>query len=169
MYLADGCVRVWREPYESLHSTCQQGSVQSGVASVMIWDVYIWCDMVSLIRLQMTLTGIYTFCAITYIHSCLCIPTDLDKFGQIQDPLGSNSRHVQNNALHMSRVTTDWILEWFSDFRYFYFCHPNPQIWSGIPWNVLFRTDLHHFVLLWIYRLPCMIHSVNCLQGTFRH
>ncbi|GBL95513.1 hypothetical protein AVEN_54117-1 [Araneus ventricosus] len=36
---------------------CQQGTIQSGGASVMVWDVCSWRDMGPLIRLEKTLTG----------------------------------------------------------------------------------------------------------------
>ncbi|GFV05482.1 transposable element Tcb2 transposase [Trichonephila clavipes] len=36
---ADGRVRVWRQPHESMDPTYQQGTVQAGGAFVMEWDV----------------------------------------------------------------------------------------------------------------------------------
>ncbi|GBM22753.1 hypothetical protein AVEN_196120-1 [Araneus ventricosus] len=36
LYRADGRVRVWRKPHKSMDPTCQQGTVQSGGASVMV-------------------------------------------------------------------------------------------------------------------------------------
>ncbi|GFX57304.1 transposable element Tcb2 transposase [Trichonephila clavipes] len=41
----DERVRVWGQPRESMHSTCQQGTVQAGGGSVMIWGVCGWRDM----------------------------------------------------------------------------------------------------------------------------
>ncbi|GBM16068.1 hypothetical protein AVEN_163113-1 [Araneus ventricosus] len=40
-----------------LYPVCQQGTIQSGGASVMVWEVYSWRDMGPLIRLETTLTG----------------------------------------------------------------------------------------------------------------
>ncbi|GBM68713.1 hypothetical protein AVEN_202738-1, partial [Araneus ventricosus] len=37
--------------------TCQQGTVQPGGVSVMVWGVCIWLDMGPLIRLETTLEG----------------------------------------------------------------------------------------------------------------
>ncbi|GFV46033.1 HTH_Tnp_Tc3_2 domain-containing protein [Trichonephila clavipes] len=48
---ADGRVRVWRQPHESMDLTCQQGTVQAGGGSVMIWGMCSWRDMGALIRL----------------------------------------------------------------------------------------------------------------------
>ncbi|GFW20920.1 HTH_Tnp_Tc3_2 domain-containing protein [Trichonephila clavipes] len=38
---ADGRIRVWRQLHEFVDSTCQQGTVQAGGSSVMLYDVYI--------------------------------------------------------------------------------------------------------------------------------
>ncbi|GBM19672.1 hypothetical protein AVEN_199843-1 [Araneus ventricosus] len=43
--------------YWIIHPVCQQGTVQYGGASVMLWNVYSWRDMGPLIRLETTLTG----------------------------------------------------------------------------------------------------------------
>ncbi|GFV95483.1 transposable element Tcb2 transposase [Trichonephila clavipes] len=53
---ADGRVRVWRQPYESIDPTCQQGTVQAGGGSEIVWGVGSWRDMGPLIRLDTTLT-----------------------------------------------------------------------------------------------------------------
>ncbi|GBN80718.1 Transposable element Tcb2 transposase [Araneus ventricosus] len=57
LYRADGRVRVWRQPHESMDPTCQQWTVQAGGGSVMVWGVCSWRDMGPLIRLYATLTG----------------------------------------------------------------------------------------------------------------
>ncbi|GBM54985.1 hypothetical protein AVEN_82533-1 [Araneus ventricosus] len=57
LYRADGRVRIWRKPHESMDPTCQQGTVQSGGASVMVWGLCSWGEMGSLIRLETALTG----------------------------------------------------------------------------------------------------------------
>ncbi|GBL93568.1 hypothetical protein AVEN_63702-1 [Araneus ventricosus] len=54
LYRADRCVRVWRQPHESMDPTCQQGTVQAGGGSVMVWGVYSWHDMGHPIRLNKT-------------------------------------------------------------------------------------------------------------------
>ncbi|GFY29640.1 transposable element Tcb2 transposase [Trichonephila clavipes] len=54
---ADGRVRVWRRPHKFMDPTCQQGNVQAGGGSVMIWDVCSWRDMGPMIQLESTLKG----------------------------------------------------------------------------------------------------------------
>ncbi|GFV69216.1 transposable element Tcb2 transposase [Trichonephila clavipes] len=56
----DGRVRVWRQPHESMYPTCQQGTAQAGEDSVMVRGVCSWCDMGPLIRLDTTLTALYS-------------------------------------------------------------------------------------------------------------
>ncbi|GFX99997.1 transposable element Tcb2 transposase [Trichonephila clavipes] len=51
---ADGRVRVWRQPHESLDPTCQQRAVQAVGSSVMVWGVFSRRDMGPLIRQDMT-------------------------------------------------------------------------------------------------------------------
>ncbi|GFX79039.1 transposable element Tcb2 transposase [Trichonephila clavipes] len=48
--------RVWRQPHESMDSTCQQGTVQAGGGSLMVWGLCSWRDIGCLICLDMTLT-----------------------------------------------------------------------------------------------------------------
>ncbi|GFX23587.1 transposable element Tcb2 transposase [Trichonephila clavipes] len=55
--LADGRVRVRRQPHESTDPTCQQGTVQAGGGSVIVWGLCSWRDMEPLIHLDMTLIG----------------------------------------------------------------------------------------------------------------
>ncbi|GBM02865.1 hypothetical protein AVEN_52041-2 [Araneus ventricosus] len=57
LYRADGRVRVWRKPHKSMGPTCQQGTVQSGGASVVVWSLCSWSEMEPLIRLETALTG----------------------------------------------------------------------------------------------------------------
>ncbi|GFV68453.1 transposable element Tcb2 transposase [Trichonephila clavipes] len=53
----DGRVRVWRQFHESLDPMCQQGTVQAGGGSEMVWGVCSWPNMGSLMRLETTLTS----------------------------------------------------------------------------------------------------------------
>ncbi|GBN00502.1 hypothetical protein AVEN_37288-1 [Araneus ventricosus] len=56
LYRTDARVQVRKQSL--IHSpVCQQVTVQSGGASVMVWDVCSWRDMGPLIRLETTLTG----------------------------------------------------------------------------------------------------------------
>ncbi|GFT73687.1 hypothetical protein TNCV_1289181 [Trichonephila clavipes] len=42
---ADGRVLVWRNSQEFMGNTCQQGTVQAGIGSVMVWGVSFLRDM----------------------------------------------------------------------------------------------------------------------------
>ncbi|GBM29387.1 hypothetical protein AVEN_253909-1 [Araneus ventricosus] len=57
-------------PYWIIHPVCQQGTVQFGGASVIVWDVCSWRDMGPLIRLETTLTG-DMYLSILYDHLIL--------------------------------------------------------------------------------------------------
>ncbi|GBN73030.1 hypothetical protein AVEN_36796-1 [Araneus ventricosus] len=57
LFRADGHVRIWRQPHESMAPTCQQGTVQSDRASVMVCSARIGLDMGPLICLETSLTG----------------------------------------------------------------------------------------------------------------
>lgn len=58
LYRVDGCVRLWRQPHESLHPSCQQRTIHIG-ASVVARSVCMcsWHDMEALICLKTNLTG----------------------------------------------------------------------------------------------------------------
>ncbi|GBN40406.1 hypothetical protein AVEN_51954-1 [Araneus ventricosus] len=57
LYRTDARVRVWRH-VSLIHRPClSTGTVQSGGASVMVWEVCSWRDMGPLISLETTLTG----------------------------------------------------------------------------------------------------------------
>ncbi|KFM68178.1 Transposable element Tcb2 transposase, partial [Stegodyphus mimosarum] len=54
---ADGRVRVWRRPHEAMDPSCQQGTVQAGGGSIMVWAVFTWHGLVPLVQLNRSLTG----------------------------------------------------------------------------------------------------------------
>ncbi|GBM83625.1 hypothetical protein AVEN_83791-1 [Araneus ventricosus] len=57
-----------------LDPVCQQGTIQSGGASVMVWDVCSWRDMGLLIRLETTLTSDrYLSILSDHLHSFMSI------------------------------------------------------------------------------------------------
>lgn len=49
---ADGRVRVWRRPHEAMDPSCQQGTVQAGGGSIMVWAVFTWHGLGSLVQLN---------------------------------------------------------------------------------------------------------------------
>ncbi|GBN41436.1 hypothetical protein AVEN_174873-1 [Araneus ventricosus] len=92
-----------------LYRTDARGTVQSGGASVMVWDVCSWRDMGPLIRLETTLTGDrYLSILPDHLHSFMPI-VHSDGLGQFQ----------QDNATpQASRVATKWLQEHSYDFRH---------------------------------------------------
>ncbi|GBN04538.1 hypothetical protein AVEN_205686-1 [Araneus ventricosus] len=129
-----------------IHRPCfKQGTIQSGEASVMVWDVCSWCDMGPLIRLETTLTGDrYLSILSDHLHSFMSI-VHSDGLGQFQ----------QDNATpYASRVATkgsrNTLLTLYTSIG-----HLNLQRWtllkiSGMLCYMLLRRDLHHLALLWI-------------------
>ncbi|GBM50521.1 hypothetical protein AVEN_160743-1 [Araneus ventricosus] len=87
------------------------GTLQSVGASVMVWDVCSWRDMGPLIRLETTLKGDrYLSILSDRLHSFMSI-VHSDGLGQFQQ---------DNGTPHASRVTTKWLQEHSSNFRYFH-------------------------------------------------
>ncbi|GBL90016.1 hypothetical protein AVEN_175651-1 [Araneus ventricosus] len=87
------------------------GTVQSGGASVMVWDVCSWRDMGPLIRLETTLTGG------RYLS---ILPDHLHSFMSIVHSAGLGQFQQDNATPHASRVATKWLMEHSSDFRHFH-------------------------------------------------
>ncbi|GBM91650.1 hypothetical protein AVEN_107756-1 [Araneus ventricosus] len=89
-----------RQHYHWTDSVCQQGTIQSGGDSVMVWDVCSWRDMGPLICLETTLPGDrYLSILSDHLHSFMPI-VQFDEFGQFQ----------QDHATpHASRVATKWL------------------------------------------------------------
>ncbi|GBL84774.1 Transposable element Tcb2 transposase [Araneus ventricosus] len=131
---ADGRERVWRQPHESMDPTCQQGTVQSGGVSVMVWCVCSWLDMGPLIRLETTPTGDSLPLKATHpFKSIVCS----DGFGQFQQ---------DNSSPHTSRVATEWPQEHSSDLRHFHWPPKSPNmniiehIWDAMQYAVQKRS-----------------------------
>ncbi|GFW39104.1 transposable element Tcb2 transposase [Trichonephila clavipes] len=103
-------VRVWRQSHESMDPTCQQGTVQAGGGSVMVWGVCNWRDMGLLIRLDTTLTG-DRYVSILFDHLHPFMPSvHSDGLGEFQQ---------ENATPHTSTITTEWLQEHSFEFRHF--------------------------------------------------
>ncbi|GBM82320.1 hypothetical protein AVEN_128750-1 [Araneus ventricosus] len=98
---------------------CQQGTIQSGGASVMVWDVCSWRDMGPLIRLDTTLTGG------RYLS---ILPDHLHSFMSIVHSDGLGQFHQDNVKPHASRVATKWLQEHSSNFRHFHWPPKSPEM-----------------------------------------
>ncbi|GBN52123.1 hypothetical protein AVEN_235828-1 [Araneus ventricosus] len=113
-----------------IHRPClSTGDVQSGGASVMVWDVCSWRDMGPLIRLETTLTSDrYLRILSDHLHSFMSIAHS-DGLGQFQ----------QDNATpHASTVATKWFQKHSFDFRRFHWppnspdMNINEDIWDAL-------------------------------------
>lgn len=137
LYRADGRVRVWRQPHESMDPSCQQGTVQAGGGSVMVWGVCSWRDMGPLIRLDTTLTGVgYVSILSDHLHPFMS-SVHSDGLGQFQ----------QDNATpHTSRVATSWLQDHSSEFIHLHWPPKSPDmniiehIWDALQRAVLRRS-----------------------------
>ncbi|GBM25320.1 hypothetical protein AVEN_232459-1 [Araneus ventricosus] len=79
-------------PYWIIHPVYQQGTVQSGAVSVMLWDVCSWRDMGPLIRLETTLTGDrYLSILPDHLHSFMPI-VHSNRLGQFQQDNATPTR-----------------------------------------------------------------------------
>ncbi|GBN94236.1 hypothetical protein AVEN_226811-1 [Araneus ventricosus] len=115
----NGRVQVWRQPHESIDPTCPQETVQSGGASVMVWNMCDCRDIGPLIRLETTLTNNkYVGILSDHLHPSMSI-VHSDGFEQFQQ---------DNAALHALRVATEWLKEHTSDFRHFHWPPKSPEM-----------------------------------------
>ncbi|GFW36471.1 transposable element Tcb2 transposase [Trichonephila clavipes] len=95
---ADGRVRVWRQPPESMEPTCQLGTVQAGGGSVMVCGVCSWRDIEPLIRLDTTLKGDrYVSILSDHLHPFMSI-VHSDGLGEFQQ---------DNVTPHAFRIATE--------------------------------------------------------------
>jgi transposase len=137
LYRADGRVRVWRKPHEAMDPACQQGIVQAGGASVMVWGVCSWHALGPLVRLETTLTGArYVSILSDHLHPFMsCVHSD---------GLG---RFQQDNATpHTSKVATTWLQEHSSEFELLRWPPKSPDmniiehIWDALQRAVQHRS-----------------------------
>ncbi|GFW78646.1 transposable element Tcb2 transposase [Trichonephila clavipes] len=107
------------QPHESMDLTYQQGTVQDGGGSVMVWGECSWSDMRPFIRLDTTLTGDrYVSILFDHLYPFLSIVHS--------DGLGESP---QDNAIpHTSRSATYWLQEHSSEFRHFRWPPKSPDM-----------------------------------------
>ncbi|GFU83578.1 transposable element Tcb2 transposase [Trichonephila clavipes] len=112
--------------------TCQQGTVQAGGGSVMVWSVCIWRDMGPLIRLDTTLKG-DRYVSILSDH--------LHQFIFIVHSDGLREFHQENVTPHTTRTATEWLQEHSSEFRHFRWPPKSPDMnIIQCIWNALQRA-----------------------------
>ncbi|GFW12316.1 transposable element Tcb2 transposase [Trichonephila clavipes] len=139
MNRADGCIRVWRHPHESMDPTRQQRTVQVDGGSVMVWGVCSWHDMGILIRLDTTLIGDWYVSILSY---------HLHPFMSIVHSHALREFQQDNATPHTSRTATKRLQEHSSEFRHF--CWPTKYldmniieyIWVALQHAVQKRSPL---------------------------
>lgn len=137
LYRADGRVRVWRKPHESMDPACQQGTVQAGEGSVMVWGVCSWADMGPLIRLDVPVTGA------TYVST---LSNHLHPFMTIVHSDGLGLFQQDNATAHTSKIAAEWLQEHSSDFKQLRWPPKSPDmniiehIWDALQRDVQKRS-----------------------------
>ncbi|GFV98536.1 transposable element Tcb2 transposase [Trichonephila clavipes] len=136
-----------RQPSESVNLTCQQGTVQAGVGSVMGGGVCSWRDMGPLIRLDTTLIGdSYVSLLSDHLHPFMSV-VHSEVLGEFQ----------QDNATpHTFRIATERLQEHSYEFRHFRWPPKSPDrkiidpIWDALQRAVQKRsTTSHTYIDLW--------------------
>ena len=105
---ADGRVRVWRIPHEAMDPNCQQGTVQAGGGSVMVWAVFSWHGLGPLVRLDRTLTGN------AYVQ---LLGDHLQPFMDFMYPNNDGIFMDDNAPCHRATTVRDWFEEHSGQFQ----------------------------------------------------
>ncbi|GFT95781.1 DDE_3 domain-containing protein [Trichonephila clavipes] len=140
--------------------TCQQGTVQSGEASLVVWGVCNRCDMGFLKQLEVTLTiDMYETILQGNFHSFMS-SVHSENFGQFQ------KNRVRP---HMPKVVADCVLKHSSDFGNIHWPPKSPDmriiryVWNALQHalcsgNISLQSHFYGFV-------DC----ISCLQDNFRY
>ncbi|GFT12213.1 transposable element Tcb2 transposase [Trichonephila clavipes] len=105
--------------------TCQQGTVQAGGGSVMVWGVFIWRDMGPLIRPHTTLAGDrYVSILSDHLHPFISI---VQKKNQHVHSDGLEEFQQDNATPHTSRIATEKLPGHSSEFRQFLWPPKSPD------------------------------------------
>lgn len=105
---ADGRVRVWRRPHEAMDPSCQQGTVQAGGGSIMVWGVFTWTGLGPLVKLNGSLTGN------AYVE---LLGDHLHPFMDFMYPNTDGVFMDDNAPCHRARTVRDWFEEHSGDFQ----------------------------------------------------
>ncbi|GFY00879.1 transposable element Tcb2 transposase [Trichonephila clavipes] len=108
---ANGRVRIWRQPHESMDTTRQQGTVRAGGVSVMVWGDCNWRNMGPLICLNTTLTE---FSDQSFLHSSICRVDADEMIPPAREILTGNSAknitHLTLKSQELVELSTDsWL------------------------------------------------------------
>ncbi|GBN69268.1 Transposable element Tcb2 transposase [Araneus ventricosus] len=97
---ADGRLRIWRQAHEAVDPACQVGTVQGHGASIMVWGVFSWQFLGSLVLVPTSLS------AIRYVE---LLGDHLHPFMLYSHPHGNGIFQQDNCTSHRSRLATAWL------------------------------------------------------------
>ena len=108
LFRADGRVRVWRRPHEAMDPSCQQGTVQAGGGSILVWGVFTWHELGPLVHLNTSLTG---------DRYVTLLGDHLQPFMDFMYPHNDGIFQQDNAPCHRAGVVQNWFEEHSGEFR----------------------------------------------------
>ncbi|GBL82581.1 Transposable element Tc1 transposase [Araneus ventricosus] len=103
----DGRLRIWRQAHEAMDNACQVGTVQGHGGSIMVWGVFSWQFLGSLVLVPTSLN------AIRFVEF---LGDHLHPFMLYCHPHGNGVFQKDNYTSHRSWLATAWLDEHSSDF-----------------------------------------------------
>jgi len=116
---ADGRLRIWRQAHEAMDPTCQVGTVQGHGGSILVWGVFSWHCLGSLVCVPTSVN------AIRYVE---LLSDHLHPFMLFCYPRGDGVFQQDNCSSHRSRLATAWLDEHSSDFSVFNWPPRSPDL-----------------------------------------
>ncbi|GBN46481.1 Transposable element Tcb2 transposase [Araneus ventricosus] len=137
LFHADRRLKIWRQPQEVMDPSCHVGTVQGHGGSIMVWGVFSWQFLESLVLIPTSLN------AIRYVE---LLGDHLHPFMLYCHPHGNGVFQQDNCTSHRSRLATAWLDEHSSDFSVMNWPHRSPDL-NPIEhlWDVLEKgVKAHH-------------------------
>nr|KAF6379110.1 hypothetical protein mMyoMyo1_009944 [Myotis myotis] len=107
LHHADGRVRIWQNQYKSMHPTCMSTILQAGGGSVMVWGMFFWLDLGSLIHVEQRLNST------TYLS---IIANQVQPIMLMVYPKGDGFFQQDNAPCHSAYIVQEWFQEHEGDF-----------------------------------------------------
>nr|KAF6360109.1 hypothetical protein mMyoMyo1_011067 [Myotis myotis] len=96
-----------RKQHESMHPTCMSTTLQAGGGSVMVWGMFSWHDLGSLIHVEQRLTSTaYLSIIADQVHPIMLMAY----------PNGDGFFQQDNGPCHGARIVQEWFQEHEGDF-----------------------------------------------------
>nr|KAF6310702.1 hypothetical protein mMyoMyo1_008760 [Myotis myotis] len=107
LHHADGRVRIWQKQHESMHPTCMNTTLQAIGGSVMVWGMFSWHDLGSLIHVEQHLNST------TYLS---IIADQVHPIMLMVYPNGDGFFQQDNAPCHGARIVQECFQEHEGDF-----------------------------------------------------